>query len=119
MSLFVSVLRTGRQIVMPALSAQRGRFLGVPFNIASYSLLTLMIAQVCGLQPGTFIHTFGDVHLYLNHLQQAELQLSRTPLNLPEMKINPLRRNIDEFCFEDFELIDYQAHPAIKAPIAV
>ncbi|MFN8280958.1 MAG: thymidylate synthase [Saprospiraceae bacterium] len=94
-------------------------FLGVPFNIASYSLLTLMIAQVCGLQPGTFIHTFGDVHLYLNHLQQAELQLSRTPLNLPEMKINPLRRNIDEFCFEDFELIDYQAHPAIKAPIAV
>jgi thymidylate synthase len=94
-------------------------FLGVPFNIASYALLTMMMAQVTGLKPGEFIHTFGDVHLYLNHIEQAELQLSRTPFPLPKMKLNENRTQIDEFVFEDFQLIDYQCHPAIKAPIAV
>jgi thymidylate synthase len=94
-------------------------FLGVPFNIASYSLLTIMIAQVVGLEPGDFIHTFGDVHIYLNHLEQVELQLSREPFPLPEMKINPERRNLFGFCYEDFELAGYQCHPAIRAPIAV
>lgn len=94
-------------------------FLGVPFNIASYALLTMMIAQVCGLKPGEFIHTFGDAHLYSNHFEQAKLQLSREPLKLPEMHLNPLVTNIFDFKFEDFELVDYQSHPGIKAPIAV
>ena len=94
-------------------------FLGVPFNIASYALLTMMIAQVCGLQYGDFVHSFGDVHLYNNHFEQARLQLSRTPYPLPEMKINPLVNNIFDFKYEDFELINYQSHPGIKAPVAV
>jgi len=94
-------------------------FLGVPFNIASYALLTMMIAQVCGLKPGEFIHTFGDAHLYSNHFEQAKLQLSRDPLPLPEMHLNPHVTNIFDFKFEDFELVDYQSHPGIKAPIAV
>jgi len=94
-------------------------FLGVPFNIASYSLLTIMVAQVCGLRPGTFIHTFGDVHLYNNHLEQAKLQLSREPRPLPQMKLNPAAKNIHEFRYEDFQLVDYDPHPAIKAAIAV
>lgn len=94
-------------------------FLGVPFNIASYALLTLMIAQVCGLQPGEFIHTFGDVHLYNNHLEQAKLQLSRDFFPLPHMKINPDVKDILNFRFEDFTLENYQAHPGIKAPVAV
>lgn len=94
-------------------------FLGVPFNIASYALLTLMVAQVCGLQPGDFVHTFGDAHLYLNHLEQAKLQLSRTPKSLPQMKINPAIKDIFEFKFEDFELLNYEPHPHIKAPVAV
>lgn len=94
-------------------------FLGVPFNIASYALLTMMVAQVCDLQPGEFIHTFGDAHLYLNHLEQARLQLSRSPYPLPQMKINPDVRNIFDFRFEDFELVNYQCHPHIKAEVAV
>jgi thymidylate synthase len=94
-------------------------FLGVPFNIASYALLTLMVAQVCNLQPGEFIHTFGDVHLYSNHLEQAKLQLSRKPYPLPVMKLNPAVKDIFQFQFEDFTLENYQSHPAIKAPVAV
>jgi thymidylate synthase len=94
-------------------------FLGVPFNIASYALLTMMVAQVTGYEPGEFVHTFGDAHLYLNHLDQARLQLSREPYPLPQMKINPDVDNLFDFRYEDFELQNYQSHPAIKAPIAV
>ncbi len=94
-------------------------FLGVPFNIASYSLLTMMMAQVTGLQPGEFVHTFGDVHLYLNHLEQAKEQLYREPFPLPTMKINPEVKDIFGFKYEDFELQNYECHPWIKAPIAV
>jgi thymidylate synthase len=94
-------------------------FLGVPFNIASYALLTLMLAQVTGLAPGEFIHTLGDAHLYLNHLEQAKAQLARAPFALPRMVLNPDVRDIFGFRYEDFKLEDYQAHPAIKAPIAV
>lgn len=94
-------------------------FLGVPFNIASYALLTMMIAQVCGLQPGEFIHTFGDVHLYSNHQEQAKLQLTRKPFPLPVMKINPEVKDIFSFNFEDFSLENYEFHPHIKAPVAV
>ena len=93
--------------------------LGVPFNIASYALLTMMIAQVCDLEPGDFIHTFGDAHLYSNHTEQVETQLDREPFPLPTMKINPAVKNIFDFTFEDFELLDYQCHPGIRAPIAI
>ena len=94
-------------------------FLGVPFNIASYALLTLMVAQVCDLEPGDFVHSFGDVHLYNNHFEQAKLQLSRDPFPLPTMKINPEVKDIFGFTFDDFTLEGYQSHPGIKAPVAV
>jgi thymidylate synthase len=94
-------------------------FLGVPFNIASYALLTMMVAQVCNLTPGDFVHTFGDLHLYANHLEQARLQLSREPRPLPAMRLNPNVRDIGAFRFDDFTLDGYDPHPAIKAPIAV
>jgi thymidylate synthase len=94
-------------------------FLGVPFNIASYALLTLMVAQVCGYRPAEFVHTLGDAHLYLNHLEQADLQLSRVPYVSPQMRLNLNVRSIFDFAYPDFELVNYQAHPAIAAPIAV
>ncbi len=94
-------------------------FLGVPFNIASYALFTMMVAQVCDLEAGDFVHTFGDAHLYANHIDQAKLQLSRTPRSLPSMKINPDVKDIFDFKFEDFELVNYDPHPHIKAAVAV
>jgi thymidylate synthase len=94
-------------------------FLGVPFNIASYALLTMMVAQVCDLQAGDFVHTFGDLHLYNNHIQQAQEQLTRQPYALPVMKINPEVKSIFDYRYEDFELVDYQSHPHIKAEVSV
>ncbi|MBE2179712.1 MAG: thymidylate synthase [Chthoniobacterales bacterium] len=94
-------------------------FLGVPFNIASYALLTLMVAQVCGLRPGDFVHTFGDLHLYTNHLEQAREQLARKPCAPPRMRLNPERKTLEDFVYEDFVLEGYEPHPAIKAPVAV
>lgn len=94
-------------------------FLGVPFNIASYSLFTMMIAQVCGLEAGEFVHTFGDAHLYLNHLEQVDIQLARKPFDLPTMQINPNVKDIFSFTIDDFELLNYQSHPHIKAPVAI
>jgi len=94
-------------------------FLGVPFNIASYALLTLMVAQVCGLKAGELVHTFGDTHLYLNHFEQAREQLSRSPRRLPAMKLNPAVKDLFQFKYEDFTLENYDPHPAIKAPVAV
>jgi len=94
-------------------------FLGVPFNIASYALLTMMVAQVCELEPGDFVHTLGDAHLYVNHLDQAKLQLTREPRDLPQLQINPERKGIDDFVESDVELVGYDPHPGIKAPIAV
>lgn len=94
-------------------------FLGVPFNIASYALLTMMVAQVCDLKPGDFVHTFGDAHIYNNHLEQVQLQLSRAPFPLPQMELNPAVKDIFNFRFNDFTLLNYQCHPAIKAPVAV
>ncbi|MFT6632835.1 MAG: thymidylate synthase [Bacteriovoracaceae bacterium] len=94
-------------------------FLGVPFNIASYAVLTMMVAQVCDLKPGDFVHTIGDAHIYSNHMEQCKLQMSREPMALPTMKINPEVKNIDDFKFEDFELVGYEAHPHIKGIVAV
>lgn len=94
-------------------------FLGVPFNIASYALLTSMIAQVCGLQPGTFVHSFGDAHIYINHMEQVRLQLSRKPFPLPQLRLNPGVKDLFDFRYEDIEMVNYQCHPAIKADVAV
>jgi thymidylate synthase len=94
-------------------------FLGVPFNIASYALLTMMVAQVTGLKPGDFVHTFGDAHIYNNHFDQVNLQISRSPFPLPQMKINPNVRSIFDFKYDDFELVNYQSHPHIKGEVSV
>ena len=110
---------TGKELSCQLYQRSADIFLGVPFNIASYSLLTMMVAQVCGLKPGEFVHTFGDVHLYSNHVEQAKQQLSRTPGPLPSMHINPEVDDIFAFQYEDFDLRDYDAAPSIKAPVAV
>ena len=94
-------------------------FLGVPFNIASYALLTIMIAQVCELKPGRFVHTLGDSHLYLNHLEQDILQITRNPFDLPSIKLNSAVKNLEDVKYEDFEIVNYESHPAISAPISV
>ena len=94
-------------------------FLGVPFNIASYALLLMMVAQVCELEVGEFVHTFGDVHIYNNHIDQVKLQLSRTPLDLPKMVLNPSIKDIDDFKFSDFKLVDYECYPPIKGKVSV
>jgi thymidylate synthase len=109
----------GRKLSCQLYQRSADVFLGVPFNIASYSLLTLMVAQVCDLEPGEFVHTFGDAHLYSNHLEQAKLQLTRTPRAFPMMKINPEVKDIFSFRFEDFELLNYDPYPHIKAEVAV
>lgn len=120
----VAPVQPEKGILKPQLSCQLYQrsadiFLGVPFNIASYALLTMMVAQVCDMEAGEFIHTFGDAHIYSNHFEQTELQLSREPKPLPTMKINPEVKDIFDFKFEDFELVDYVFHPHIKAPVAI
>jgi thymidylate synthase len=121
---YVSPAHPEKGILKPQLSCQLYQrsadiFLGVPFNIASYALLTMMAAQVCDMEAGEFVHTFGDAHIYSNHFEQTELQLSRTPKPLPTMKINPEVKDIFDFKFEDFELVGYEYEPHIKAPVAV
>ena len=121
---YVAPAQPEKGIMKPQLSCQLYQrsadiFLGVPFNIASYALLTMMVAQVCDMEAGDFIHTLGDAHIYSNHFEQTELQLSREPKPLPSMKINPAVKDIFEFKFEDFELENYEFHPHIKAPVAV
>lgn len=121
---YVAPAKPEKGILKPQLSCQLYQrsadiFLGVPFNIASYALLTMMVAQVCDMEAGEFVHTFGDAHIYSNHFEQTELQLSRTPKKLPTMKINPEVKDIFDFKFEDFELVGYEFEPHIKAPVAV
>lgn len=121
---YVAPPQPEKNILKPQLSCQLYQrsadiFLGVPFNIASYALLTMMVAQVCDMELGDFVHTLGDAHIYSNHFEQTELQLSRTPKPLPQMKLNPAVKNIFDFKFEDFELVNYDFHPHIKAPVAI
>jgi thymidylate synthase len=118
-ALFQFYVSTGGELSCQLYQRSADLFLGVPFNIASYSLLTLMVAQVCGLKPGDFVHTFGDLHLYSNHLEQVETQLARAPKALPRVRLNPEIKELADFKFEDIELLDYDPHPGIKAPIAV
>jgi thymidylate synthase len=118
-ALFQFYVSTGGELSCQLYQRSADLFLGVPFNIASYSLLTLMVAQVCGLRPGEFVHTFGDLHLYLNHLEQVETQLARAPRTLPRVRLNPAITRLEDFKFEDIELLEYDPHPGIKAPIAV
>lgn len=119
MSCFFSVLCRRGQVVLSIVSKKRGCVLGVPFNIASYALLTHMLAQSCGLQVGDFIHTMGDAHIYSNHLEQVHLQLSREFRTLPTLELNPAIKDVLEFKYEDVKLLNYDPHPAIKAPVAI
>ena len=116
-SSFMSVLMV--KTIFTVISEKCGCLLGVPFNIASYATLLMMVAQVCDLQPYEFIHTLGDVHIYKDHIEQIKLQLSREPRKLPTLKINPAIKNIEDFCFEDFEVVDYDPHPAIRGKVSV
>lgn len=118
-TLFQFYVHTDKRLSLQLYQRSADVFLGVPFNIASYALLNLMMAQVCDLKPGFFVHTFGDVHLYLNHIEQAKLQLERTPHQKPTMELNPTIKNIFEFSYDDFTLSNYDPHPAIKAKVSV
>ena len=115
----VSDRRTFSRYNLPEAKGQKYRDVTKPFNIASYALLTMMVAQVCGLEVGDFVHTFGDAHLYSNHAEQVEIQLAREPLPLPTMKLNPAVKSIFDFTYDDFELTGYECHPGIRAPIAI
>lgn len=118
-ALFQFYVNNNRELSCQLYQRSADLFLGVPFNIASYAILTLMVAQVCNLKVKDFVHTFGDLHIYSNHLEQVRMQLSREPLPLPTMVLNPEVKNIEDFRYEDFQLLNYNAHPGIKAPIAV
>ena len=118
-ALFQFYVTPNRELSCQLYQRSADLFLGVPFNIASYSMLTMMVAQVCGLKPREFVHTFGDLHIYKNHLEQVRTQLGREPRKLPVLRLNPERKNLEDFVFDDFVFEGYDPHPTIKAPIAV